>query len=115
MSDGGDSALGNVRINRELRRRRHVGRNRGARHRGQFRRHGNVGHYDGVGDINVVNNFGDVRNAGNLGIVRSAGHVGNVGNVRLRLKQRCCIVQSNVNDAHHSGRRRSNRNSVRII
>src|SRR5882762_11417906 len=43
---------------------------------------------------------------------RNAEHGGNGGNVRLRLKQYCFIVDSNnVNVTHNAGWRRSNRNS----
>jgi hypothetical protein len=35
--------------------------------------------------------------------------------VRLRLKQHCCIVVSNVNVAHNVGRPRSNRNPAGIL
>jgi hypothetical protein len=91
LLDLGNFAVGNVRIDRDLRRRRNGSRSRDARHRGN------------VGNINVVGNIGDIGNAGNDGVV---------GNVRLRLKQCCVIVDSNINVAHNAGRRRSNRNSV---
>ncbi len=100
MLDLGDFAIGNVRIRRELRRRRNGRRSRDARHRGNVGRNGNVG------NVNVV---GNIDNLGNV------GHDGVVGNVRLRLKQCCFIVDSNVNVAHNAGRRRSNRNSVGIF
>ncbi len=49
------------------------------------------------------------------GISATSGmHVGNVGNVRLRLKQYRFIVDSNVNVAHNTRWRRSNRTSVGI-
>jgi hypothetical protein len=35
--------------------------------------------------------------------------------VRLRLKQHCCIVVSNVDVAHNVGRTRSNRNPAGIL
>ena len=70
---------------------------------------GNVGHHGNVGNINVVGNVSDVGRVDNF---RDAGHFGIVGNVRLRLKQHCCIVDSNVNVAHSAGRRGSNGNSL---
>ncbi len=105
MFDCGDFAIGNVRIDRDLRRRRNSSRSRDARHRGNVRRHGNVG------NVNVVGNLGDIGNADNF---RNAGNVGTVGNVRLRLKQYRFIVDSNVNVAHNTRWRRSNRTSVGI-
>jgi hypothetical protein len=105
MFNRGDVVIGNVWIDRQLRRRRNGSRNRDACHRG------NDGPHDDAGNINIVANVSSDRNVSILG---KAGHFGNVRNVRLRLKQHCFIVGSNgnVNVAHHAGRRPSNRNSV---
>jgi hypothetical protein len=100
MFDRGEFAIGNVRIARDLRRRRIGNRNHDARRRGD------------AGNIDVVDNLSNI---GSVDILRNAGHVRIVGNVRLRLKQHCCIVESNVNVADSAGRRRSNRNSVGIL
>jgi hypothetical protein len=99
MLDLRNFAIGNVRIDHDLRRRRNGSRSRDARHRG------NVGHYGNVGPIVIVGRIGDIGNA---------GHDGVVGYVRLRLKQYCFIVDPNVDVAHNAGRCRSNRNSVRF-
>ena len=69
---------------------------------------GRPGHHRNSGNVGILGNV-------DADILRNAGYGGNVGNVRLRLKQHCCIVQPGVNVAYRSGRRRSNRNSVRII
>jgi hypothetical protein len=105
MFDRWDFAIGNVRIHRDLRRRRNGYRRHDVCHRGNGGLHGNVR------DVNVVGNIGNI---GNVDDLRNAGHVGIVGNMRLRLKQHCFIVDSNVNVAHNAGWRRSNRNSVGI-
>jgi hypothetical protein len=97
MFDPGDCALGNVRIDRDLRRRRDGDGNRDA------------GDGGNVGNVNVVGNISDIGNVDNL---RNDGNVGIVGNVRFRFEQHCFIVNANV--AHNSGRRCSNRNSVGI-
>src|SRR5467141_4913154 len=97
MLDLGDFAIVNVRIHRELRRRRHGRWIGGACHRGD------------VGNVDLVGNVSDIGNVDNLG---DAGNLGDVGNVRLRLKQYRLIVDSNVNVAHNIGWQRSNRNSV---
>jgi len=102
MFDRGDFAIGNVRIARDLRRRWNGNRNRDARDR----------RIDIVRTIDIVGNLGDV---GRVDILRNAGNVRVVGNVRLRLKQHCFIVVSNVNVAHPAGRQRSNRSSVGIL
>jgi hypothetical protein len=117
MLNSRDFVIGNVRIHRELRRRRNGSRNRGTCHRGNDGHHGDACHrcndrpHDDAGNINIVAN---VSSDGNVNTLGNAGHVGNVGNVRLRLKQHCFIVDSNgnVNVAHHAGRRPSNRNSA---
>ena len=89
MFDRGGFAIGNVRID-HLRRRGNGSRNRSACHRGNegtWRRR----HYAMVG------HGGMASDVGNVDIFRNDGHVGNVGNVRLRLKQHCLIVDFNVN------------------
>jgi hypothetical protein len=117
MFNRGDFVIGNVRIGRQLRRRRNGTRNRGACHRGNDGHHGDASHRGNNGphgDAGIINIVANVSSVGNVDILGNAGHVGNVRNVRLRLKQHCFIVDSNVNVnvAHHAGRRRSNRNSV---
>jgi hypothetical protein len=117
MFNRGDFVIGHVWIDCQLRRRRNSTRNRGACHRGNNGHHGDACYrcndrsYDDAGNINIVANDSSF---GNVDILGNAGHVGNVGNVRLRLKQHCFIVDSNgnVDVAHHAGRRRPNRNSV---
>ena len=108
MFDRGDFAIGNVRIARDLRRRRNGNGNRNddAGNRSA------VGNINVVRDIDVIGNLGDVRS---LDILRHAGNVGIVGNVRRRLKQRCFIVDSNVNVVQHAGWQRSKRNSVGFL
>ena len=108
MFDRREFAVGNVRLDRDLRRRRNGGRNRGACHRGNNGPHGDPGNINVVGNVSYVGKFD---------ILRNAGHVGNVGNVRLRLDQHSFIFDSNVdvNFAHHAGRRRSNRNPIGIL
>ena len=105
MFDRGDCALGNVRFDRDLRRRRDGDGNRDAGDGG------NVGNGNIVRNVNVVGNIGDIWNVDNLG---NDGNVGIVGNVRFRLEQHCFIVDANLNVAHNAGRRRSNRTSVGI-
>ena len=100
MFDRGDVTIGNVRIDRQLRRRRNGSGSRGACHRGNH-----------VGSVNIVANV----NCGGIDVLGNAGHVGNVGNVRLRLKQHCFIVHADVNGADRAGRWRSNRNSVGFL
>jgi hypothetical protein len=120
MSDRGDVAIGNVRIDRQLRRRRNGTRNRGACHCGNDGHHGDASHrgnngsHGSAGNINIIGNDGS---DGNVDIPGNAEHVGNVRNVRLRLKQHCFIVDSNVNVdvAHHAGGRCSNGTSVGIV
>ena len=113
MFDRGDLAIGNVRIDRQLRRRRNGSGNRGACHRGNDGgHHGRGGPHGDAGNINVVAN---VNCAGNVDVLGNAGHVGNVGNVRLRLEQHCFIVDADVNGADRAGRWRSNRNSVEFL
>jgi len=101
MFDRGDCALGNVRIDRDLRRRRDGDGNRDA---------GDVGNGNIVRNVDVVGNISDIGNVDNL---RNDGNVGIVGNVRFRFEQHCFIVNANV--AHNSGRRCSNGNSVGIF
>ena len=104
MFDRGDFAIGTVRIDRHLRRRRTAQR--------KHRR--GVGHHGDAGNLDVVRNLGDVGSVDNL---RNAGHVGIVGNVRLRLEQHCGIVNSNDNvlAVHRDGQQRSNRGPFGIF
>jgi hypothetical protein len=102
MLDLGNFAVGNVRIDRDLRRRRNGSRSRDARH-------GNVGNVNVVGNIVIVGNICDI---GNVDDLRNVGNDRVVWNVRLRLKQCCLVVNPDLNIAHNAGRRRSNRNSV---
>jgi hypothetical protein len=67
MLDFGDFAIRNVRIHRELRRRRNGRWNYGARHGGD------VGNVDAVGHIDVVRNISDT---GNVDHVRDDGNRG---------------------------------------
>jgi hypothetical protein len=108
MFDLGDFANGNVRVARDLRRRRNGNghRNSDARHRGHD------GGRSDVGNIDVDRNLRDV---GRSDILRNGGNVGAGGNVRLRFDQHCCIVEPNVNVIHHDERRRSSRNSPGIL
>ena len=108
MFDRGDFAIGNVRVARDLRRRRNGNgkRNHDAWHRG------NVGRRSAVGNIDLVGNLGDV---GRVDILGNAGNVGVDGNVRLRFEQHCCIVNPDVNVAHNVERPRSNRSPVGIL
>ena len=94
MLDRWDCALGNVRIDSDLRRRRN---DNGSRD---------------VGNVDVVGNISDV---GNVDKFRDTGDVGIVGNVRFRLEQHCIIVDAKLNVAHNSGRGCSNGNSVGIF
>ena len=105
MFDFGDFAIGNVRIARDLRRRRNDDRNHDAYD------HGGAGKFIVVGNIGVDGTFGDV---GSVDILRNAGDVRAVGNVRLRLKQHCGIIEPNINVTDHDERRRSRRNSAGI-
>jgi hypothetical protein len=75
MFDRGDVAIGNVRTDRQLRRRRNGARNRATCHRGNNGPHGDSG------NINIVGNVSSVGSVDNV-----TGHVGNVGKVRLRLE-----------------------------
>jgi hypothetical protein len=99
MFDRGDRALGDVRINRYLRRRRNFNGNRNA---------GDSGDLNIVRNVDVVGNIGDIRNVDNL---RDDGNFGIVGNVRLRLRQHGFIVDANVNGANNPGWRCSHGNS----
>jgi hypothetical protein len=100
MLDPGDCAFGNVRIDRDLRRRRYGSGNRNPGYGGD---HGNVGNVDIVRDIRDLWNVDNLRDDGNVGVVR---------NVRRRLGQHGFIVDANV--ARKPGRGRSNRNSAGI-
>ena len=102
MFDRGDCALRNVRIDRDLRRRRNDNGNLDG---------GNARDVNIVRNVDVVGNISDI---GNVDHVRNAGNLGIVGNVRFRLKQHCFIIDANVNVAHCSGRRCSNGNSIGI-
>jgi hypothetical protein len=90
MLDRRGLAIGNVRIDRNLRRRRN---DNGNRDRGN------------VGNISDIGNFDNLRDDGHFGIV---------GHVRFRLERHCFIVGANLNDVDNAGRRCSNRNSVGI-
>ena len=98
MFDFGDLANGNVRIARDLRRRRNDNRNHTARR------------FSIVGNIDVVGDLGDL---GTVDIFGDAGNIGTDGNVRLRFEQRYCIVEPNL--IRHDERRRSRRDSVGIL
>jgi hypothetical protein len=100
MFDLGECPLGNVRIDRDLRRRRNDGGNRGG---------SNVGDVNIGRNVDVVGNIGDIGNVDNLG---DDGNVRIVGNVRFRLEQHGFIVGANI--AHNAGRRCSNGTSVGI-
>jgi hypothetical protein len=90
MLDPGDYALGNVRIDLDLRRRRNDNGNRDA---------------GDIGNVNIVRDVDNLRDAGNLGIV---------GNVRFRLEQYCFIVGANVDVTHNVGWHCSNGNPAGI-
>ena len=114
MFDGGDFATGNVRVSRDLRRRWNGNGNRNDNAR--QRRHD--GRRSAVGNINVVGNIdldGDLGDVGSVDILGHDGNVGIVGNVRLRLKQRCCLVESNLNLVNHGHRQHSNRRSLGVL
>ena len=121
--DRGDFAIGDVRIPRDLRRRRNGNRNRDVRHRGSVRQHGDVGHDGAVGNINVVGSIdvvGNLRDVGIVDILGNAGNVGIVGNVRLRIEQHCLIFVSNVfvsnvNVDRLAERQRPSRSSVGFL
>jgi hypothetical protein len=100
MLDRWDCAIGNVRIDLDLRRRRN----------GNFDV-GDAGNVNIVRNVDIVGNISDVGNVDNL---RDAGNVGIVGNVWFRLEQRCFIVDANVNGTHNAGRRRSDWTSFGI-
>jgi hypothetical protein len=105
MLDPGDCAFGNVRIDRDLRRRRNDNGNRST---GDGGVHGNAGNVN-VRNVDVIRNIRDLRNVDNL---RDDGNIRVVGNVRLRFGQHGFIVDANV--AHYSGRGCSNGNSAGI-
>jgi hypothetical protein len=100
MLDPWDCAFGNVRIDRDLRRRRYGNGNRNT---------GDGGDHGYVGNVNIVRNIRDLWNVDNL---RDDGNVGVVRNVRLRLGQHGFIVDANV--AHNRGRGCANGNSAGI-
>jgi hypothetical protein len=97
MLDAWDFAIGDVRIDRDLRWRRSDSRI------GSARNSSHVGQRGYFRNVYVVGNIGDLRNAGNVGIV---------GNVWLRLDQHRFLVDGDVAD--NSGRQRSNGNSAGI-
>lgn len=96
--DLGDLANGNVRIARDLRRRRNDNRNHTGRPFGI------------VGNIELDGNLGDL---GTVDIFRDAGNVRIDGNVRLRFEQHYRIVEPDI--ICHDERRHSRRNSVGIL
>ena len=79
MFDSGNLAIENVRIHRELRRRRNDTRSRRSRQLGRSGNPANVW-------STVIVESGNIDVVGNVDILRNAGHGGNVWNVRLRLK-----------------------------
>jgi hypothetical protein len=93
MLDPRDFAIGNVRINRDLRRRRNG--------------HGNhdVSDLANVRNVHLVGTLGDIRTVDNLG---HAGNVGHVGNVRLRLEQHCGVFDTIIDVADNARWRGSN-------
>jgi hypothetical protein len=99
MRDTRDFAIGNVRIDGNLRRRWSVDGNYGAR--------------DG-GDIRNVDVIGDVSGIRNVDVPRDAGNFGHVGNVRLRVEQHCGVFDTNINVADNARRRGSNRTPLGI-
>jgi hypothetical protein len=99
MLDTRDFAIGNVRIDGNLRRRWSVNGTCGARDSGDIR---NV---DVIGGVSDIRNVDDPRDAGNLG---------HVGNVRLRVEQRCGVFDTNINVADNAGWRGSNRTPLGI-
>ena len=102
MFDFGDFANGNVRIARDLRRRRN----------GNGNRNSNARRCRIAGNIDVDGNLGDV---GRSDIFRDAGNFGIDGNVRLRFEQHCCVVEPNVNVTCHDEQQRTRRNSDGIL
>ena len=97
MLNAWDFAIGDVRVDLDLRWRRIDGRIGSAR------------------DSSHAGQRGDFRNVcviGNIGHLRNAGNVGFVGNVRLRLDRHGFIVDVDLADS--SGRQPSNRNSAGI-
>jgi hypothetical protein len=100
MLDRGDRAFRNVRIDRDLRRRRN---DNGKRNTGDRWDHGSAGNVIIVRNIDLVRNIRDLRDDGNVGLI---------GDVRLRLGQHGFIV--NANFAHNSGRGCSSGNSAGI-
>jgi len=111
MFDFGDLANGNVRIARDLRRRRNGNgkRNDDARHRSHDRRRSAVGNINVVGNIDLEGNLGNVGRIDNL---RHGADVGADGNVRLRLEQHHGIFEPDVNVIHHVEQRHSSGNSA---
>jgi hypothetical protein len=99
MLDTRDFAIGNVRIDGDLRRRRRVNGNYGARDGGDIR------NADVIGDVSDIRNVDDPRDAGNLG---------HVGNVRLRVEQHRGVFDTNINVADNAGWRGSNRTPLGI-
>jgi hypothetical protein len=106
MLDRGDCAFRNVRIDRDLRRRRN---DNGKRNTGDRGDHGSAGNVIIVRNVDLVRNIRDLRNIDDL---RDDGNVGLVGDVRLRLGQHGFIVDANF--AHNSGRGCSSGNSAGI-
>jgi hypothetical protein len=114
LFDLGDFANRNVRIARDLRRRRNGNGNRNddARHRSHDGRRSAIRNINVVGNIGLDGNRADV---GRNDIVRNGGNVGANGNVRLRLEQHCFIFVSNVNVGHLAERQRPSRSSVGFL
>jgi hypothetical protein len=103
MLDLGECPIGNVRIDRDLRRRRDDNGNGGACDRGNVGRHGR--HW-----------YVDVGNANNIEYIklRGARDLRSFRNVRLGLQQHCVFFDANLDVADSARRRSSNRTSVRL-
>jgi len=104
MLDLGDCAIGNVRIDRHLRRRRNGNGNGDAGDRGNVRRDG-VLRYVHAGNVDNIEHVDNLRDAANLRPV---------GNVRLGLQQCYLFFDANLDVADHGWRRGSNWASVGI-
>jgi hypothetical protein len=103
MLDLGECPIGNVRIDRDLRRRRDDNGNGGAGDRANVGCHGGPRHVD-VGNVDNIEYLN----------LRGAGNLRSVGNVRLGLQQHYVFFDANLDIPGNARRRGSNRTSVGI-
>ena len=105
MLDLRDFAIWDVRLERNLRRRRNRSWDSSSRYCGI------AGNVDLFGNDDII---GDVSDVGNVNNLRHAANFGHVGNVRLGFKRHRLFFESDLNVTDRARWRRSNRNPVGV-